>query len=63
MVPETNPDETAISFNQSIAVIKGFYRNKLLRKLCVFLLLKRAGLGPMEALMPIILLREGFPKS
>ena len=64
IIKETNPEEVVElrSFIDTLKEVKGFYRNPHLRKFCIILLTMRCGLGTMDILASIYLVRNGLPK-
>lgn len=62
---EVNPEENyeIRSFWDEVALISGLWRNKYLKMLCIILFVKRIGLGTMETVGPVFLVKNGFPKE
>lgn len=63
-VSETNPTVEVVyeSFLDEVKEIKGLYKNPNLRTFCIIMLLKRIGMGVMDSLAPIMLIRMGLKK-
>jgi Na+/melibiose symporter-like transporter len=62
---ERNPEESykITSFCAELRLLKGIYKNRYLRTLCYILLLKRIGIGAMEAVGAIYLVRNEFHRE
>lgn len=62
---EVNP-EIQYEYNtfwEEVSLVRGLYYNKYLRTLCIILFIKRIGLGIMETVGPVYLVKNGFPKE
>lgn len=58
-VSEINPEEQyqLKSFWDEVALFSGLWRNKYLKTLCIILFIKRIGLGTMESVGPVYLIK------